>query len=198
MWSSVLVGCLCVSFSLAQTLGGGGGVGGYVPVNPLNEQVVAAAQFAVDKLNTLKLASCYNKYTYTRVLKASQQVVNGINFQLEIEVSTAKAGSGCTTRASDGPYIIRGVVVYQSFSGDRSITTPATDSDIQFFKAKQSVGKPCSEARGSTGCLSSAHCLTSGKCAARIRTGSSCDLSTGRDPCLIGSYCMSGKCTLVQ
>ncbi len=171
-------------------------IGGYVPVNPLNPQVVAAAQFAVDQLNALNLSPCYTKYTYTRVLKAYQQPVNGFNFKLEIEVATMKTGAACTNRFSDGVYSIRGVVVYQSFSGTRSLTAPTSPSAIQYVKENKAIGKVCSEPNSA--CFSNGFCAASGKCVRRLATGSPCDLSTGFDPCVLQSYCINGVCTFVQ
>jgi hypothetical protein len=165
--------------------------GGYVPVNPLDAQAVTAGQYAVDQMNVLNESPCYMKYTYVRVLKAYRQLVNGLNFALEVEVNTSMTGS-CHIRYSDGLYILRDIVVYQSFGGVRSLTFPKTKENIRYVKEKRQIGDFCIEP--DYGCVSDAVCLlltdsSQTQCVARYPKGFDCEFSRTDDVCEIQCYC---------
>ena len=179
--------------------------GGASPVNPLDPKVVSVAQFAVDQINALDQSPCYLSYSYIRVLKSYHQLVNGLNFGLEIEVNTSMTGT-CHIHSSDGFYILRGVFVHENFEGVNHLKYPSTREEIHFSKERQQVGEICSEP--DHGCMSDAVCLpastgsTQTRCVSRFTQGSACELSHKDDVCEIEYYCRASgnakrQCTFV-
>jgi hypothetical protein len=63
--------------------------GGYVPAPPADEDVVAAAAFAVAEID--KRANCVVPHRLERIVTAQKQVVAGVNYALELELSCGPA-----------------------------------------------------------------------------------------------------------
>ena len=85
----LLLSLVAVAATTASAaLGGGGRVGGYSPIENLNDQhLVEIAQFAVDQYNKQNGAHLQ----LVKIVKAEQQVVSGMNYRLVIEAKDGGA-----------------------------------------------------------------------------------------------------------